>query len=77
MSLGSITNLLSDVPRPTDLGAGQILLQSRGPGELFFGENSGPTVPNTHIEQQLGICKQPFPSGFVSDEHRCSDLKGQ
>lgn len=41
MSLGSITNLLSDVPRPTDLGAGQILLQSRGPGELFFGEDSG------------------------------------
>jgi hypothetical protein len=59
MSLGSITNLLSDVPRPTDLGAGQILLQSRGPGELFFGENSGPTVPNTSTEQQLRTCKQP------------------
>ena len=37
MSLGSITDLLSEMPRPTDLGAGQILLQSRGPGELFFG----------------------------------------
>ncbi len=37
MSLGSITNMLGDMPRPTDLGAGNILLQSRGPGELFFG----------------------------------------
>ena len=45
MSPGSITNLLSDVPRPTDLGAGQILLQSRGPGELFFGENLARQCP--------------------------------
>lgn len=37
MSLGSITDLLSEVPRPIDLGFGQLLLQSRGPGELFFG----------------------------------------
>lgn len=37
MSLGSITDMLGGMPRPTDLGAGHILLQSRGPGELFFG----------------------------------------
>lgn len=48
MSLGSITDLLSEVPRPIDLGFGQLLLQTRGPGELFFGET--PQTPCSQAE---------------------------
>jgi hypothetical protein len=60
MSLGSITNLLSDVPRPTDLGAGQILLQSRGPGELFFGRPWLESAQHILPVRNTGRCKRPY-----------------
>lgn len=74
MSLGSITNMLCDMPRPTDLGAGHILLQSRGPGELFFGalRKNGLISPYVlHAHSLLCICRAPAGDvGPVCAAHR-------
>lgn len=42
MSAGSMTRLLADVPQLTDLGGGQFLLQSHGPGEFLGERNMSP-----------------------------------